>query len=190
MQGDEEAIASLYALYRQSMIALIHRRLGHTLHGLMESVDLVQSVWKDVLDDLPRFEDRGPDSLKRWLHTCLLHKIYAKKRFHDAGKRDAGRVSPLPPSDLGLASTDPTPSQDASAHEDLERVLTALRRLPPEQHEIMLLRMRDELTHEQVGQRVGKSTEAVKKMYRRGLERLIDMLPAEWNTNGDGPFAR
>ena len=192
LSGDEEAFTALYRLYERRMVAVAHRRLGHTLHGLMESVDLVQSVWTDALASLDRFEDRGPDSFFAWLDACLVHKIETKRRYHVAQKRNAKRLGPLPGDDVlapreARSNSDPTPSQDAVRDEDVGRLFDALKRFAPEQREILLLRMADGLSYEEIGERVGKSTEAVKKAYNRGLRRLIEMLPAEWQTGQREP---
>ncbi len=39
--------------------------------------------------------------------------------------------------------------------------------------------MRDGLTHAEIGERIGKSREAVKKIYQRGVHRLLDLLPQD-----------
>ncbi len=180
LQGDAEAIAFLYQLYETRLSAAAHRRLGRTLHGLMDSRDLVQSLWGDILDRLDHFEDRGPDSFFRWLHTCLIHKIHAKRRYHVAQRRDAHRLAAVPELDgLSRGSCDPTPSQQAMGDESAERLELGLQRLPPDQRQVLVLKLGEGLTHEQIARRVGKSTEAVKKSYSRGLRRLEAQLAPE-----------
>jgi RNA polymerase sigma-70 factor (ECF subfamily) len=181
VQGDEAAIACLYELSRPHMIGLVHRRLGQRLKGVMESVDLVQSVWMDVLEELPGFEDREPGSFLRWLHTCLLHKIYEKHRYHDAAKRDIRRLTPLPGDGFGpLIGRGPTPSQDVARRDDVALVMTALQRFPERQRRLLLLRMRDGLPFHEIAQQLRMTDEATRKSFRRGLQRLIGMLPADW----------
>ena len=189
LQGDAEAVSLLYRFYEAKMIRVAHRRLGHTLHGLMESVDLVQSVWKDALENLDRFEYRGPDSFYRWLHTCLVNKIEGKRRRHRAGKRDARRQVPLDDHRPGFrpsppAQGDPTPSRVAMELEEEERFLRVLERFPEEQRRVLILRMRDELEFSAIARVTGKSVEAVKKLFQRGLKKLIDRLPEEWRDPG------
>jgi RNA polymerase sigma-70 factor (ECF subfamily) len=191
VQGDEAAIACLYELSRPRMIGLVHRRLGHKLKGVLESVDLVQSVWKDVLEELPGFEEREPGAFLRWLHTCLLHKIYEKHRYHDAAKRDIRRLTPLPDDGLGpLAGRGPTPSQDVARHDDVALVMTALQRFGETQRRLMLLRMRDGLPFREIAQKVQMTEEATRKSYRRGLQRLLGMLPADWRPRDERRAAR
>ncbi len=189
--GDPEAITNLYDLYRGRMIAVVHHQLGHTLHGLMESADLVQSVWTDVLKDMEQFEYRGPDSFFRWLHTCLIHKIQAKGRYHKAGKRDAKKARPIreegsrregadPPT-----SPDPTPSEAAIVQEEQSKLMALLDRFPSEQRRVLILRMKDELSYGEISERIGKSISAVKKIYSRGLDRLFELLPGAGPSQGE-----
>ncbi len=177
LDGNEDAVATLYGLYHQKLVGVAHRRLGHTLHGLMESVDLVQSVWRDVLQALHQFEDRGPDSFFHWLHECLIRKINSKRRFHRAEKRRAKRSTPLPEYDVLPQTTERTPSQNAAMNDEVAHLMQILEKFPEAQREVLLLRMRDGLTYQEIGERIGKSMEAVKKIYHRSLDRLIDLLP-------------
>ncbi|MCA8941767.1 MAG: sigma-70 family RNA polymerase sigma factor, partial [Planctomycetes bacterium] len=169
----------LYRMYNRRLLGIAHRRSGHTLHGLLESVDLVQSTWRDVLAALDTFEDRGPGSVFRWLHTCLIHKISAKRRFHHAAKRDAKRSRALPPDSLIARRADRPPSHAVEQAETLARVLQTLDRLPEVQRDVVLMHLRDGLTHAVISERIGKSREAVKKIYQRAVARLLDLMPSD-----------
>jgi len=185
--GDQAAMADLYRLYAERLQGAVKMRLGRRLRDRMESVDLVQSVWKDVLGDMDGFEYRGPDSFFRWLLTRLVHKIQDKGRYFASGKRDIGRETrlvnddsvtpgaPPPPSD------DPTPSEAAMQDEDLDRFIRLLDRIPDPQRKALVLRMRDEMTFEQIGKIMNKSAEAVRKLYSRGLMRISDFILDERN---------
>lgn len=181
LNGDQNAIDTLYRVYQRRLVGVAHRKLGNTLHGLMESVDLVQSVWSDILEDLDQFEDQGPDSFFRWLHACLIRKIQSKRRFHGAQKRAAKRTSAWP--DAGLAgpkgSTDPTPSQNVSDQESVASLQQALDRFPEVQRQVLTLRMRNSLSFREIAEQVGRSEDATKKIYSRSLSKLIEMLPSD-----------
>ncbi|MFH0945306.1 MAG: sigma-70 family RNA polymerase sigma factor [Planctomycetota bacterium] len=181
LNGDQAAIDTLYRIYQQRLVGVAHRKLGNTLHGLMESVDLVQSVWSDILKDLDQFEDQGPDSFFRWLHACLIRKIHSKRRYHQAQKREAKRTSAWP--EAGLAgprgASDPTPSQNVSGLESTTSLQQALDRFPDLQRQVLILRMRDSLSFGEIGERVGRSEEATKKIYSRSLAKLIELLPSD-----------
>ncbi len=179
--GDPDAVGELYELYKKRMVSIAHARLGHTLAGLTESVDLVQSVWTDLLDDIDDFEYRGPDSFYHWLRTCLVRKIDSKRRYFGANKRDSKRSRQV--EDAGVitdSKSDPTPSCIVMGKEEADRLLRLLGRFPEPQREALILRIRDELSFAEIGKRIGRSTEAAKKLYQRGVDKLLEMLPADW----------
>lgn len=180
-KGDQDAVGALYELYQRRMVAVAHHRLGQTLHSLTESVDLVQSVWTDLLDDLDDFEYRGPDSFYSWLRACLINKIQSKHRYHAAGRRDAKKATPIADDGwLPGKPTDPTPSKVVMEQDEVERLMTILERFPEAQREVLVLRLRDDLPFAEIGVQLERSTEAVKKLYQRGIEKLIGLLPDDW----------
>lgn len=182
--GDQDAISDLYDLYKPKLIAGVRGELGPRLRSQMDSMDLVQSVWKDALQDIKDFEYRGPKTFLRWIVTRLLHKIRNKGIYFAAMKRDVRRLRPmgtgdsndgesmLPPSDS------PTPSQAAISSEEEERFHCALKRFPERDRRVLLLRFRDELTYAEIGKTIGKSPEATRKMIGRLLKELQRRLRA------------
>ena len=187
MDGDPDAVEALYRLYEHRMIGIVHRKLGNTLHGLMESVDLVQSAWKDALDHLDDFEYQGPDSFFLWLRSCLMNKIHSKRRYFTAAKRDPKKELPIQRDEILSAGiphgdSDPTPSQIVMREEETDRLMRILERFPELQRRVLILRMRDELSYEEIGRRIGKSAEAAGKIYNRSLKRLLEQLPEDWRT--------
>ncbi len=182
IEGDREAISALYQIYEAGMIATAHQGRGRTLHRLMESVDLVQSTWTDILDDLVRFRPRGPGSFEAWLQTCLRNKIRSKGRYHGAARRDAHQLRSLegdtpeeevPPP---LPASDPTPSRIVIGREEVDRLMHVLRDFPEEQRTVLILRMRDGETYASIAERIGRSIEATKKLHGRGLRKLAEAL--------------
>ena len=180
--GDQDAIAALYKRYEKEMVAVVHKKLGRTLNSLMESVDLVQSVWKDVLGDLGEFEVRGVGSFGHWLNARVVNKIRGKGRYHAAQKRDAKKVGPFRTGDSMSTGVPPPPAQDPSpsrvaiSREELENLERLLEQFPDPQRRALMLRLRDELDYGEIAAKIGKSTEATKKLYGRALKKLIALL--------------
>lgn len=180
--GDKDSMAALYRIYAARLQGAVKKRLGPKLRKKMESVDLVQSVWKDVLDDMQGFEYRGADSFYHWLLTRLTHKIQDKGRYFAAEMRDPDKEGRLVRDDTespGISpppSPDPTPSKVAMAGEDLGRFMGLLDRLPESQRQAIVLRMRDELTFEKIGEIMNKSADAVRKLYSRGMIRMGELI--------------
>lgn len=166
--GDREAWERLYRRYHDPLLLTIRARLGSGLRAWLQSEDILQSVVKDALVDLGRFEHRGPGSLEHWLHTCVLNKIRSKAAHYGAAKRAGGR--PASDSELDeLGAREPPPGYLDPGFDDLERGLASL---PAEQREIVLLRAIERLPNQLVAERLGKTPAATSKQYNRALARL------------------
>lgn len=190
--GDKDAISDLYDLYKPKLIAGVRGELGPRLRSQMDSMDLVQSVWKDALQDIKDFEYRGPKTFLRWIVTRLLHKIQNKGIYFAAMKRDIKKVRPMRTDDSNAAesmlppSDSPTPSQAAISSEEEERFYCALDRFPEGDRRVLLLRFRDELTYEEIGKTIGKSSEATRKMIGRLLKELKKRLRTDDEDSKEG----
>ena len=138
-------------------------RLGPDLRRHLQSVDIFQSVALESLRALEKFEYRGPGSLNRCLNALVTNKIRDRVDTFRAQKRE-GTV-PLP-DEVGM----PAPAyQDPELYERLEN---ALAKLPEDLREILLLRKVEGYSSKEVGERLGKSDDAIRKAYSRALARL------------------
>jgi RNA polymerase sigma factor (sigma-70 family) len=182
LRGDRKAMAALYHLYEKKLMAEVHRKLGHKLREQVDSVDLIQSVWKDVLSDLAEFKYQGPESFFHWLVTRLVHKIQSKGRYYKAEKRNPGTIKPILEEDatsfetVQPVSSDPTPSEVAIDKERLEELKHILDGFPELQRRVLILRLRDELEYEEIGKIIKKSAEATRMLCGRSLKKLIDLM--------------
>ena len=65
-----------------------------------------------------------------------------------------------------------TPERALSAFEERRRLQLALEELPPEQREVLLLRLEQELTLEEIGEITGAGRETVKSRLRYAMDKL------------------
>lgn len=167
--GDTAAWDALYRRYRDRLLFTIRCQLGPGLRGKLQSEDVLHSVVREALVDLQHFVPHDDGALFRWLDACVRNKIRKKAAFHGAQKRAA--AVPLTDS-LAERLAEPAAGlgyQDAARYEALE---AALQRLPAELREVVLARIVDGGTNAEIGARIGKSEEAVKKIYQRAVARL------------------
>ncbi|MHC4341139.1 MAG: RNA polymerase sigma factor [Planctomycetota bacterium] len=92
---------------------------------------------------------------------------------HDS--REGDRRPRAPPSGLG-ALAHSTPSQHAQRRETAVILADALATLTPDQRQAVLLRTRNALSWEEVGKRMGRSADAVRQLWVRGLHALRPIL--------------
>lgn len=154
---------------------------------LQESVsDLVQSVCRDVLEELPGFEYRGEAQFRSWLLRHAWTKLCSRWKYWKRAKRDISRdfapASSQAPELAELAASFLTPSREAVAREELRRFEAALDELPPPMKEAILLRRVAELPYGSIAEAMGRSEGAVRNLVYRGLARIAlnsDASPSE-----------
>jgi RNA polymerase sigma-70 factor (ECF subfamily) len=168
--GDRQAWEDLYLRYRDRLLLSIRCRLGQELRSKLQSEDILQSVFKDVLGELGGVEHRRAGSLDSYLHVCVLNKIRNKADFFGAKKR----TGDTPLTDSVLESLRAPAASDLGYldHERYERLERAIAALPPEMKETILLRRVEGFTNQEAAAALGKSPDATSKIYNRALARL------------------
>ena len=166
--GEEAAWTELYGAYRDELLFLVRARLGPRLRSALQSEDIVQSVALEAFQALPRFESRGPGSLRRFLHTLVLNKIRDRADTYSAAKRAGG----VPLTDAHAETIAAPEERSPYADPGYERLEKALAALPDDMREVILLRRVEELSSQETAVRMGKSDDAARKLYSRALARL------------------
>src|SRR5262249_8700033 len=104
------------------------------------------------------------------------------RRYRDTDKRDVDREGSLNagPSraNVGdaLSAATPTPSGVLLEEEQTRAVLAAMERLPADYRQVLLLRHQEERSFEEIAQVMGRSANAVHKLWVRAVERMQQEL--------------
>jgi RNA polymerase sigma-70 factor (ECF subfamily) len=178
--GDRGALEALLVRYFPQLHAYVHARLGPALRPQDASLDIVQSVCRQVLarERLTTFADE--ERFRAWLFTSALNKIRQRHRHLHAAQRDRRREAPiLDGADLapGLACF-LTPSQEAVGHETSAALAAGLAALSEEHREVITLARVGQLPHRVIAEVMGRSEEAVRQLLGRALLRLAAELRA------------
>ena len=160
-RGDRDALGEVWRAVNPSVLRFLRGR------GCASPDDVAAQVWIEVARGLDRFDGGGGD-FRRWLFTI------ARRRAVDELRRQGRRAEDAWPEPPVVACDGP-----AGAVEGLDWALATVRRLPPEQAEVVLLRVVVGLDVGEVAQLVGKSAGAVRVLAHRGLKRLGELLGAE-----------
>ena len=179
--GDPEALQALYDRYRHRVLSVVRVRMGSLLRSRMESQDLVQSVMLESLKDLGSFEYRTEGAFLHWLSTLAERKIRDKVDYLSAKRRDAGAEAELPAGDeepLAETRLARSPSQLAAQAEELLRLEEAIRRLPKEQTEMLVMAKLEGLSYGEIAGLTGKSEAAVRMLVVRAITALTALMKA------------
>lgn len=183
--GDREAYDRLFALTADRVLLYVRMRLGEGLRRELESMDVLQEAYAEALRSLGDF-DRGDDgAFARWLCRIAENRIRDLADRHGAAKRrPPGGVRPVTEvlDRVRASGTGPvTCAARAEKRACLERAVGAL---GDEERQAILLRYFQDRTVEEMGEVMGKSPSAVRRLLGRAIARLGDELKAREATSG------
>jgi len=182
-RGDEAARAQLLSQHLAGLRAFVHLRLGPALRRKEESQDLVQSVCREVLSDLPKFQVRAGASFRDWMHRAAENKIRDRWRHWKRERRDPNRERALEASDAEAAGSMRlvhwmTPSREAVDREQLALLERVFADLPAADREVIVLARLHGWSHAKLAAHFGRSEVATRSLLSRALARLALALDA------------
>ena len=181
----EDESIDMEALMEQHLPGLrayVRLRSDRLLRAKESESDLVQSVCREVLEHVDRFQHRSEAGFRQWLYRTAERKVIDRFRYYNAEKRSAAREvngEELRLDDSGLLSIYGglvTPSRDAMAREELHRVEAAFARLPPDYRDIIVMARVVGLPHADIARELGRTASSVRNALYRGLALLADDL--------------
>ena len=172
--GDKEAQGRLLDKCRDFLLLHARRRLAQSRCRNGRESDVVQEALLKAVKEIHTFQGCTPEQLEAWLRTILDHTVANLARRCRAGKRDVNREVSVQGELPGIAA--PAADEVVARREHGRLVREAVRLLPPEWAEVVQLRHYDQLPWEEVGRRMGRSTEAVRQLNRRALQELGERL--------------
>jgi RNA polymerase sigma-70 factor (ECF subfamily) len=165
-RGDESAVTALYDRYGGAAYGLAFRITGD---GTLAE-DVVQEAFVSVWKQCGRF-DAGRGQARAWLLTLVHHKAV------DAVRRRTGRPErALPEGAEEFLAAEGRLDELAEMTLDAVAVREAVRLVPAEQRETIVLAYFEGMTHVEIAQRMGVPLGTVKSRLRIGLEKMREYL--------------
>lgn len=161
-QGDVAAFEALYGRHRERLHRFLLRQLRDP--GLADEV--FQDTWQRVVAS---GRDWRPDAaFVTWLYRIARNRIADHWRA-----RQHRPPAPADADERSLRIEDPdTPELRMDALQRSRDLQQALDALPDEQREVVLLRLEQELTLEEIGEITGVGRETVKSRLRYAMDKL------------------
>jgi RNA polymerase sigma-70 factor, ECF subfamily len=162
---EAEAFGELYEQHVRKIYNYIYYRTGE--HHAAE--DLTARVFMRALRHVGNFQDKGVP-FSAWLYR-IAHNLVAN--WH----RDRSR-RPLVSLDdhIGVSGASTLPEVETLVYEERLMLLDAVRRLPPERQELLILKFVERLSNVEIGRVMGRTEGAIKSLYHRTLNSLRDEL--------------
>lgn len=181
-RGDAEAVERLLELHLPALRAFVRAHMSPALRARESSSDLVQSACREILGRVAEFRHPSEDAFRAWLFTAARRKIANRARDLEREKRDVARELPGDLRESALAALGATysritsPTGHALRREQIERLEAAIDSLSEEHREVLTLAYFAGLSRAEIGERIGRSEEAVRSLLHRATARLAILL--------------
>ena len=171
----DPAIDRLYERCTPKLLSYIRLKLGRALRERLESRDILQATLLKSFQHLEEFRGTDGRALMAWLARIADREIVDRVDYHHRQRRDAGREVPLDDQPALTARVRSVLSQviiDEQASAEAAALEAALDSLTEAHRQIILLRMFEELSFREIGQRFGRSEDACRMLLARAMTAL------------------
>ena len=169
VEGEVTAFDQLYSRHR----GRLYRFLLRQLRDQATADELFQDVWQRVIAARAGWKPEA--AFSTWLFRIAHNRLadhWRASSYRPPAPADADeRAARIPDPD--------TPERTLSEFEQRRLLQLALDALPAEQREVLLLRLEQELTLEEIGAITGVGRETVKSRLRYAMDKLRARLPDE-----------
>ena len=170
---DQAAFGELYSRY----VARIYNYVFYRTGNHHDAEDVTARVFQRALQHIPTYVDRGIP-FSAWLYR-IAHNLVVN--WH----RDKGRRQVVSFDDVALSALKAdAPEYAAENREEREMLLSAIRNLPDDRQQLLILKFVERLSNAEIGQIMQRSEGAVKSLYHRTLLALRDDIDGKRQSRG------
>ena len=163
--GDKDAFGELYERYLDKIYNYVFYRTGN--HH--DAEDLTARVFFRAMAHIENYTERGVP-FQAWLYR-IAHNLVAN--WH----RDRGRRKVIPLDEYIASSLkSESPDHHAEANEEREALLKAIRTLPEERQQLLIMKFVEHRSNAEIGEVMERTEGAIKSLYHRTLIALRDEL--------------
>lgn len=185
-RGNADDRDRLFATCRGYLDVVARAQVQSWLRAKVDASDLVQQTMLEAHRDFERFEGQTGGEWLAWLRRILSHNAAdLVRRFRGTAKRAAQREVPLaaPVGHSSRMVPEPaarteTPSRQLARRDDELALVAALKSLPPDYREVIMLRNLQRLPFDEVARRMGRSRPAAQMLWTRAIKKLESQVAA------------
>ncbi len=174
----------LFSELRNYLLAIAHEQFDNRLRGKTGPSDIVQQSMIRAVENFGDYRGQSEAEFRGWLRQIVVNEARLAHRGFTANKRDARREQALQPDDSTAAARepaahDPTPATNLLAAEQSAAIKQLISQLPENYQTVIRLRNWEDLSFEEIGQRMGMSTSGAAKVWYRALVEIQRLYEQE-----------
>jgi RNA polymerase sigma-70 factor (ECF subfamily) len=180
--GSNTALGHLLDDCRSYLLVVASDAIAMRLRAKLDPADLVQDTSLEAFRTFSAFEGELHEQLLAWLRRILLNNVAdVSRRYEQTAMRRITREASLDlPKALDAIDSHPTPDELATMLEMQTILDRSLHQLPDHMRKVILLRQREYLSFAQIGEQMGRSAEAARKLWVRAIARLRREVQENW----------
>lgn len=173
--------------YEAWLRLLARNEIDSRFAGKFDASDAVQQTLMEAWKGWEQFRGDAEPQRLAWLRQILAHQLaHLARHYAGTAKRDVAREVSIEQTlcqsaqrlDALLPASDASPSGMAVANEQRLHLAEVLERLPADYRLVILLRNVEEMSHEEIAERMQRSVGAVRMLWVRALAALRDAMQA------------
>jgi RNA polymerase sigma-70 factor (ECF subfamily) len=183
MSASANSVEDEFEPFRPYLQILAESQLHARLKSKVDSADVVQQTLLQAYQARDQFRGTTDAERAAWLRTILGNVLCGLARDYSRQRRDITReqsIQALEKSSLHLANLlaahTSSPSAGLHRQDRANSLARAMLTLTGEQRQAILLKYWHDATLAEIGQQLGKSTEAVAGLVFRGMQKLRSEL--------------
>ncbi|MFK7769013.1 MAG: sigma-70 family RNA polymerase sigma factor [Mariniblastus sp.] len=180
--GCDESRDRVFELLQPDMERMA-RRYADIKHRHKAGVsDIVQRSFVKLFENFGSVKANSGAMIRGWIKSVVRNEAKQVSRGFRTQRRDISREQSV--GDQGgveaiLNAVDPTPASEAIRKEQLEAVQKAISRLSEDDQKVIRLRTFENKTDEEMVELMGRSKDAVNKLWSRAINKLRKIMLAD-----------
>ena len=177
-RGDETAFESLVRLYEKRVMALAMRMCRDPDDAAEAAQEAFLAAWQG----LPAF--RGEAGFSTWLYRLTSNACVDLLRREGRRRAVAGPSFNDEEARVEVPDTAPSPQETAERRELQAQIREGLQAITPEHRQVLLLREMQQLSYDEIAERLSLDVGTVKSRISRGRKQLRNFLLKTGNFSG------
>ena len=179
-QGNRDAQNEIFEQVYDIVLKMAHKHFGQDLKQRNNPSDIVQLTMTRMINGFENFNGQSEGEFFSWLQAILKNEIHVMRRNQNLQKRDISKEIREPADSTYQppegVDKNPTPSTQAIAQEKIALLQNAMNQLPEDSAMVIRLRNLEDLSFNEIADRMGRSYNAVAKLWQRAIVQLEQKL--------------
>jgi len=181
--GDAATLGLLLEQFRPYLLKIANEGIDPKLKSKVGGSDVVQQSMLDAGQSFAEFQGESYTAFTAWLRRILNNNVSNVRRHYRSEKRNVLREVQLTGTDSKaqdmrtLTASSTSSSGPMHEQEEFEQMTLAISLLSEDHRRVIHLRNYHKKSFQQIGDEIGRSPDAARKLWARGIESLQQIFP-------------